>query len=60
MSKLIWITGLSGSGKTSIGKEVFKRFKKLEPATVFVDGDNYREIFSSYGYSREDRFNIAI
>ena len=59
MSKLIWITGLSGSGKTSIGKEVFKKYKKLEPATAFVDGDNYRELFDSYGYSREDRLEVA-
>ena len=59
MSKLIWITGLSGSGKTSIGKEVFKKLKKFEPATLFLDGDNYRELFDSYGYSREDRLVVA-
>ena len=59
MSKLIWITGLAGSGKTSIGKEVFKKLKKLDPATAFIDGDNYRELFNSYGYSREDRLEIA-
>jgi len=59
MSKLIWITGLAGSGKTSIGKAVFKKLKKLDPATAFVDGDNYRELFNSYGYSREDRIKIA-
>ena len=52
MSKLIWITGLSGSGKTSIGKR-FKKLKKFEPATLFLDGDNYRELFDSYGYSEK-------
>ncbi len=59
MSKLIWITGLAGSGKTSIGKKVFKKLKKLDPATAFIDGDNYRELFNSYGYSRKDRLEIA-
>ena len=28
MSKLIWITGLAGSGKTTIGIGVFKRLKE--------------------------------
>lgn len=59
MSKLVWITGLSGSGKTSIGKKVFIELKKLEPATVFLDGDDFRELFSSHGYSREERFLVA-
>ena len=28
MPKLIWITGLSGSGKSTIGKELYKVLKK--------------------------------
>lgn len=59
MSKLIWITGLSGSGKTTIGKKVFNKLKELEPATVFLDGDDYRKLFNSHGYAREDRLKVA-
>lgn len=44
---VIWIIGLSGSGKTTIGKEVFRNWKKLSANTVFVDGDDIRKIFGS-------------
>lgn len=60
MAKLIWITGLAGSGKTTIGKEVFREMKRDNPATVFVDGDNFREVMGgSSGHTREERFAVA-
>lgn len=58
--KLIWITGLAGSGKTTIGKQVYFNLKKKNPSTVFLDGDSFREIMgSSQGHSREQRFIVA-
>lgn len=42
--KLIWITGLAGSGKTTIAEEVYKKIKEKHPNTVYLDGDNLREI----------------
>ena len=59
MSKLIWITGLAGSGKTTIGKGVFKKLKEKEVNTVFIDGDQYRELFDSTGYSKKERLIVA-
>ena len=59
MSKLIWITGLAGSGKTTIGKGVFQRLKEKELNTIFVDGDQYRKVFGSSGYSKEERLVVA-
>ena len=59
MSKLIWITGLAGSGKTTIGKGVFQKFKEKESNTVFVDGDEYRELFNFSGYSKNERLTVA-
>ena len=41
---LIWITGLSGSGKTTIGKAVWGEIKKEHSNAVFLDGDSFREI----------------
>jgi adenylylsulfate kinase-like enzyme len=32
---LIWITGLSGSGKSTIGKLVYEHIKKISSNTVF-------------------------
>lgn len=60
-AKLIWITGLSGAGKTTIAKEVYAQIKKDNQATVFLDGDHFREITgNSVGHSREQRFLVAM
>lgn len=42
---VIWLVGLSGSGKTTIGRELYERWKSIAPATVLVDGDEIRRIF---------------
>ena len=41
----IWITGLPGSGKTSIGKLFYTKFKNHYGPTLFVNGDDIRNIF---------------
>ncbi|MBN2782737.1 MAG: adenylyl-sulfate kinase [Campylobacterales bacterium] len=59
-SKLIWITGLSGSGKTTIGKEVYKNLKEKYLNTVFLDGDSFREILGNdLGHTPKDRLENA-
>lgn len=60
MAKLIWITGLSGSGKTTIGKEVYKKIKEKSINTIFLDGDSFREVLGGdLGYTQKDRFENA-
>ena len=54
MSKPVWITGLAGSGKTTIGKVVFKKLKETDPASVIIDGDYYRNVFGFSGYSKDE------
>ena len=39
---LYWVTGLSGSGKTTISKVLYKEIKKNNRNTVFLDGDIMR------------------
>ena len=52
----IQMTGLSGSGKTTIAKEVEIRLKKRGLKVEIIDGDEYREgICSDLTFSREDR-----
>ena len=50
-----YIQGLSGSGKTSIGKKIKKKIEKLYGPTLFFNGDNLRKIFKLYDYSYKGR-----
>ena len=43
--KVIWITGLSGAGKTTLAREVVKQLRELKKSVVFLDGDKLREVF---------------
>ncbi len=55
-SAIIWLTGLSGSGKSTIAKEIEKKLF-LKNFNVFVlDGDNLRMgLNRGLGFSTEDR-----
>tara|TARA_Y100001936_G_C15834717_1_gene538679 strand:+ start:54 stop:578 length:525 start_codon:yes stop_codon:yes gene_type:complete len=53
---VIWITGISGSGKSTFGKFFFKKFKKIKKNTIFFDGDEFRKIFlDDIKYTLQDR-----
>lgn len=52
---LFWITGLSGSGKTSIAKKILPQIIKNYGPTVLFSGDDVRNITSTKGYSIKDR-----
>lgn len=42
---VIWIVGLSGVGKTSLGSHLWELWRAEEPNTVLVDGDVVRRMF---------------
>tara|TARA_B110000240_G_C13158185_1_gene308236 strand:+ start:13 stop:543 length:531 start_codon:yes stop_codon:yes gene_type:complete len=53
---IIWITGISGSGKTTIARELISMFKKFFPEMVNIDGDEIRELYGNdLGYEEKDR-----
>lgn len=55
-SKVIWFTGLSGAGKTTIAQQVERELNKLGFLTQILDGDNIRSgINNNLGFSVEDR-----
>jgi len=52
----IWLTGLSGSGKTTIALEIKKRLEGFETPVEYLDGDIVRKSFTSdLGFSKADR-----
>jgi adenylylsulfate kinase len=53
---IIWLIGLSGSGKTTIGRKLYDRIKKKHVNTVFLDGDLIREVMGNdLGHTVGDR-----
>jgi adenylylsulfate kinase len=54
---VLWLVGLSGSGKTTLGKAIYASIKKRFPNTVFLDGDEVRQIFGNdLSHTVEDRW----
>lgn len=61
MSRVYWLTGLSGAGKTTIGRLWYEELKRTGEATVFLDGDELRQVFGGQmGYTLEDRRKAAM
>ena len=57
---VIWIIGLSGSGKTTITDSVYDTVSSKLKNIIKIDGDVIREMFSNdLGYSIEDRKKSA-
>lgn len=53
---LIWFTGLSGSGKSTIGNALSEKLHKRKYLTYLLDGDNLRYgLNSDLKFSKEDR-----
>jgi adenylylsulfate kinase len=53
---VLWFTGLSGSGKSTIGNEVAHKLHQINHATYVLDGDNIRHgLNKDLGFSPEDR-----
>ena len=57
---ILWITGLSGSGKTKLSEYIIKKLNKnFKNKIIHFDGDRFRNIFSDLNYSFKDRLKNA-
>ena len=57
--KIFWITGLSGSGKSTIGIHLKKLVEKKYGKTVVIHGDDIRNIFQFKFYARSKRLKLG-
>ena len=52
---VLWFTGLSGSGKSTVSERVYPVLKERGYRVEHLDGDAIRDIFPKTGFSKEDR-----
>lgn len=53
---VVWLTGLSGSGKSTIAKKLKEELEKAHPYVQILDGDIVRkDLTRDLGFSKEDR-----
>jgi len=56
---VFWITGLPGSGKTSIATKLKKPIEKNFGKTILFSGDDLRKISNFKGYDVKQRYSYA-
>ncbi|HET9727085.1 MAG TPA: adenylyl-sulfate kinase [Gemmatimonadales bacterium] len=52
---MLWFTGLSGSGKSTIATRVHATLVSRGDEVEYLDGDALREVFPSTGFTRAER-----
>jgi len=52
---VIWFTGLSGAGKTTLAQSLYAKLKEEGCRVENLDGDEIRKVFLQTGFGRADR-----
>jgi adenylylsulfate kinase len=52
---VLWFTGLSGAGKSTIARAVFEELQRRNVAAEYLDGDVIRDLVPGSGFTRADR-----
>jgi adenylylsulfate kinase len=54
-ASVLWFTGLSGSGKSTIATRVHEELVRRGVEVEYIDGDALREVFPNTGFTRPER-----
>ena len=57
---VIWVCGLAGSGKSTIGFSLYEALKEKNPNIVYLDGDELRDLLGHYDYDKQGRIEVAL
>ena len=65
VGQVIWVTGLSGAGKTTLAEELIQRLQQCELQPILLDGDILRNLLQVSGnvpnsHSRKARIKLAL
>ena len=52
---VLWFTGLSGSGKSTIATRVVQELERRGQTVEYLDGDTIRDLFPGTGFTRPER-----
>jgi adenylylsulfate kinase len=55
MPCVLWFTGLSGAGKSTIARAVFRELEARGVPVEYLDGDVIRDLLPGSGFTREER-----
>ncbi len=55
VAPVVWFTGLSGSGKSTIASRVCVELERRGIEVEYIDGDALREVFPQTGFTRAER-----
>ena len=57
---LIYLTGLSSSGKTTLSKMLKKKFKTYGISSKYIDGDSFRKKFKLMKFDKKSREKVLL
>ena len=57
---VIWLTGLAGSGKSTVSRALYNTIRSQYCQVIYLDGDELRDILGHYGYDKQGRIEVSL
>lgn len=58
--RVIWMTGLSGAGKSTIANELSRKLNQKDVKCIILDGEEIRNAFKNNGFDKQSRIQHNI